>query len=171
MKNKPNYVMFMKLLLPIIGGLFLLGTIITIIGYFTQKNTLSEYKTTGITIPATVISKSSFSAKVSKKSKTTKYMVQLSFVLNGVPGETYSTQYIGEKDLEALKEGEIVDLVYLPKTEYIANNKATFIKPVILKNFMESAFNGLVRYIYFGVAFLILGIGFFIPMFLKKKTT
>ena len=131
--------------------IFFFGAFIAAVGFLMNRMNILKYKDKGISIPAYVTDKETYSQKISRKGKTREVnMIQLRFTLNGNPGTAHVSEYIGEAEMEAYNDGQKVDLVYLPDSVYVANGKVSFIRPVMLKTTIANALERLSWYPYIG---------------------
>ncbi|HMV45491.1 MAG TPA: hypothetical protein PKL30_23755 [Leptospiraceae bacterium] len=151
--------------------IFFLGAFITGVGFLMNRMNVMKYKNNGISIPAYITDMETYSQKISRKGRTREVnMLQLKFTLNGTPGSAHVSEYIGGTEMESYKDGQKVDLVYLPDSVYIANGKVSFIRPVMLKTTIEFALDRLSWYPYIGGTCLALGlILLVVPRFASKK--
>ena len=64
-----------------------------------NRMNILKYKDKGITIPAYITDKETYSQKISRKGRTRDVnSVQLRFTLNGNPGTAHVSEYIGEDE-------------------------------------------------------------------------
>ena len=152
--------------------IFFFGAFITAVGFLMNRMNILKYKEKGITIPAYIEDKETYSQKISRKGKTREVnMIQLRFTLNGNPGTAHVSEYIGESEMESYTNGQKVDLVYLPDSVYVANGKVSFIRPVMLKTTIENGLERLSYYPYIGGVLFLLGLILLIaPKLLSKKS-
>lgn len=136
---------------------------------FMNRMDLNRYSDEGISFSANISEISSYKKKMSKKSTaTTSIMVKIDFVLKGRPGTTYLSEFISEEEAESLNEGQRVEVLYLPKSDFVSLNKINFNRSPIMKKTLENALVVNKTYFLVGGAFLILGIiCFVIRRFLK----
>ncbi|MBK6605729.1 MAG: hypothetical protein IPG24_09675 [Leptospiraceae bacterium] len=162
-----------KLIRIIFIFIFFLGAFITAVGFLMNRMNIVKYRDKGISIPAYVTDKETYSQKISRKGKTREVnMIQLRFTLNGNPGSAHVSEYIGETEMETYSNGQKVDLVYLPDSVYVANGKVTFIRPVMLKTTIENGLERLSYYPYVGGTLFLLGLLLLVaPRFLTKKSS
>jgi hypothetical protein len=152
--------------------IFFFGAFITAVGFLMNRMNILKYRDKGITIPAYIEDKETYSQKISRKGKTREVnMIQLRFTLNGNPGTAHVSEYIGESEMESYTNGQKVDLVYLPDSVYVANGKVSFIRPVMLKTTIENGLERLSYYPYIGGVLFLLGLILLIaPKLLSKKS-
>lgn len=152
--------------------IFFFGAFITAVGFLMNRMNILKYRDKGITIPAYIEDKETYSQKISRKGKTREVnMIQLRFTLNGNPGTAHVSEYIGESEMESYTNGQKVDLVYLPDSVYVANGKVSFIRPVMLKTTIENGLERLSYYPYIGGVLFLLGLILLIaPKILSKKS-
>jgi hypothetical protein len=157
-----------KGILTIVASIFLFFGFVFLFGSFMNRMNMMKYKEKGISMQAKVDEVSSYKQKLTKKSSsTTKFMVKLDFSIKGAPGSAYVTEYVTEEEIDSLKEGQSVEILYLPKSEFIYEGKASFVTPPMMKLTLE---NSLVRNsnylllggIIFGIGLITLVIRFFI---------
>lgn len=152
--------------------IFFFGAFITAVGFLMNRMNILKYRDKGITIPAYIEDKETYSQKISRKGKTREVnMIQLRFTLNGNPGTAHVSEYIGESEMESYTNGQKVDLVYLPDSVYVANGKVSFIRPVMLKTTIKNGLERLSYYPYIGGVLFLLGLILLIaPKLLSKKS-
>ena len=158
MSNSEKKGISKKGILTIVASLFLFFGFVFLFASFMNRMNMMKYKETGISMQAKVDEVSSYKQKVTKKSSSsTKFMIKLDFLINGVPGSAYVTEYVTEEEVNSLKEGQRVEILYLPKSEFIYEGKASFVTPPMMKLTLE---NSLIRNSnYFLIGGIIFGIG------------
>lgn len=159
MKNSQSAPKSKKIVFSIISwGLMFLGFIF-IFSSFMNRTTLNKYSESGISAFAIIEEISSYKKKMSKKSAaTTSIMVRVNITLRGLSSSTFLSEFISEEEADTLKEGQRVEILYLPKSDFVYNNKLSFVTAPIMKKTLENAFEVNKNYIIAGV------IGFFIGL-------
>lgn len=158
---------FKTLMIDILLYLMIFVGFIFLFASFMNRMTLIDYKERGKTISSTLDEISTYKVRTSKKGpESTKLMVKVDFNLKGLSGTTYLTEFISESDMDEFKDGERIDLIYIPGSEYLANGKASFVKDPILKPILEKALNRNIMYLWSGGILFILGV---VLLILKKK--
>lgn len=159
-----------KGILTITASIFLFFGFVFLFSSFMNRMNMMKYKENGISMQAKVDEVSSYKQKLRKKNTaTTKFMVKLDFLINGAPGSAYITEYVTEEEIDSLKEGQSVEILYLPKSEFIYEGKARFVTPPIMKLTLENSLIRNVNYLIFGGIIFGLGLILFILRFFIKS--
>ncbi|MDX1959091.1 MAG: hypothetical protein SFU98_11000 [Leptospiraceae bacterium] len=162
-KSKKLIINILAYFLIFIGAVFVFGS-------FMNKSTLLKYKNTGILIPAKIGDISSYKTKTTKKSSTsTKFLVEVNFTLNNLPGSAFVSDYVTESEVDNLKEGDRVEILYLPKTEHVYQGKVSLVTNPILKITLENSLERVSNNMNYGWIIVAIGvIGAILTRFLVK---
>jgi hypothetical protein len=156
-------------LLTIVGWAFLFFASILLFSSFMNRQTLDKFTEKGVPFFGTISDKTSYKAKTSSKSSyTEKFMIKVDFNFKGLPGSIYLSEFISEDEADAVKVGERVEILYLPKSEFVSNNKISFVTTPIMKKTLENALKVNKNFFILGGIIFVMGIIFLvIKRFLK----